>query len=454
MNRLTLFQWLAFLALNAVVIYVFCLALFAPPSDAKKALLPGTTTHGHYQIEMDCSACHTPGLGIDQESCLQCHEQELKEARDTHPASKFNDPTNATRLEILDAQKCTTCHREHVEDQTSAMGLTLPEDYCYHCHQETLQTRPSHANLSFDSCSTSGCHNYHDNRALYENFLVKHYEQPDHLQTQLTPRRSSKRRTSQQLAEADFPRDMEVDPVYLEKIVEDWSNTAHASIQCTACHSPPTSSATENHWVTKLETGKCSECHLPEHEGFLAGRHGMRFSRNLEAMKVAEARIEMHSDASHRSLNCVSCHEDHRFDTKFAAVEACLQCHADNHSLSYKRSPHYALFNSETEGDGETGSGVSCATCHLPRIVGHGEEVTVQHNQNNNLRPNEKMARDVCMNCHGLQYSLNSLIDKDQIANCFTTPPRLHTNSLDMAKAWFDAKEKAKQERLRKRAEN
>lgn len=455
MTKLTILQWAAFLALNIVVISAFCYALLSPASGVKTGLLPGITTHGHYQIEMDCNACHTPGLGIEQESCLQCHEQELKDARDTHPASKFNDPTNATRLQVLDAKKCTTCHREHVEDQTLAMGLTLPKDYCYHCHQETLETRPSHANLPFDSCATAGCHNYHDNRTLYENFLVKHYNEPDHLDSQLNPLRQIALAKESVALAPDHPEELSIEPGKLATIIRDWSETAHADVNCSQCHGESNEiTGSTNEWVNEVDIGKCSECHGSEYESFIASRHGMRLSRNLPPMTVAEARIDMHVDATHRSLDCMSCHQDHRFDTQFAAVDACLQCHSDDHSLAYKASNHYALFVEESNGQAATGSGVSCATCHLPRIEGPKGKVTVQHNQNNNLRPNEKMIREVCMNCHGLQYSLNSMIDSDLIADCFNASPTQSSDSLQMAKEWFDAKEQAKQERLRKRAGN
>ena len=38
--------------------------------------------------------------------------------------------------------------------------------------------RPSHAGLGFAGCALAGCHNYHDNRALYEDFLVAHAGRP------------------------------------------------------------------------------------------------------------------------------------------------------------------------------------------------------------------------------------------------------------------------------------
>ena len=37
--------------------------------------------------------------------------------------------------------------------------------------------------------------------------------------------------------------------------------------------------------------------------------------------------------------------------------------------------------------------------------------MTVAHNQNNFLRPRDKMIRSSCLQCHGLAFSLDSLAD-------------------------------------------
>ena len=184
--------WVLFLLLNLIIAVYFLYALLAPASNLKSAWLPGQTTHGHYQIELDCNACHDPSANdsehtsanVMQDSCVRCHGEQLDIAQDTHPAKKFNDPTNADLLQVLDAQDCLSCHREHVPDQTLVMGLTVPADYCWHCHQDVADSRPSHQGMAFDSCATAGCHNYHDNRALYEKFLDDHYGEPDHLSVQ------------------------------------------------------------------------------------------------------------------------------------------------------------------------------------------------------------------------------------------------------------------------------
>jgi hypothetical protein len=64
----------------------------------------------------------------------------------------------------------------------------------------------------------------------------------------------------------------------------------------------------------------------------------------------------------------------------------------------------------------------------------HGSKrVTVQHNQNWNLRPNEKMIRPVCMQCHSLSFSIDALADKALIENNFTGQPSVHIESIDWA---------------------
>ena len=78
------------------------------------------------------------------EACRGCHDDELRAANDSHARSLFRSPRMAVYLERLDVR----------------------------------QARPSHAGLAFDSCASAGCHNYHDNRALYEEFLVRHAGRP------------------------------------------------------------------------------------------------------------------------------------------------------------------------------------------------------------------------------------------------------------------------------------
>ena len=68
------------------------------------------------------------------------------------------------------------------------------------------------------------------------------------------------------------------------------------------------------------------------------------------------------------------------------------------------------------------------------------EKAFVQHNQNDNLRPNEKMLRSVCLDCHGLEFSIDALADVELVKRNFRGKPSTHIKSLD----WAIAREKLK----------
>ena len=164
-------------------------------------------------------------------------------------------------------------------------------------------------------------------------------------------------------------------------------------------------------------------------------------------MTPADALIPMKTRAHDKQLGCMSCHGAHRFEPKRAAVDGCLSCHDDQHSLAYKASPHYSVWlkssgessygkDSSSKQKTEGTEGASCATCHMPRI-NHEQDgikrLLVSHNQNDNLRPNEKMLRSVCMNCHGLEFSIDALADPELIENNFKGKPGIHIESMDLA---------------------
>ena len=409
----------------------------------RRVFLPGTTTSGHYQIELDCNACHTPWMGVKEQACYDCHAAELKAANDSHPKSKFTDPRNADRLKLIRADNCVACHREHLPEQTRAMGVTMPDDYCYHCHQETVLEVPSHKDLPFDSCATAGCHNFHDNTALYNDFLLKHAVEPETKKPALLPQRNllaeflqsgtTKPKVRLSAEQADAPVAVKSNP----RVLDDWAATAHAAagVNCSDCHLVDDTSTRAKRWSDRLDHTTCAPCHKEEAAGFLGGKHGMRLARGLGPMTPGLARSPMKPEAAHRDLNCASCHTAHGFETRAAAVDACLSCHADPHSLAYKGSRHFQLWRDEGNGDAPAGSGVSCASCHLPREITGSDDrslARVQHNQNLNLRPNEKMIRAVCLNCHGLAFSIDALADAALVRTNFIGQPSRHVESIDM----------------------
>ena len=402
-------------------------------AEDKSVLLPGETTHGHYQIEMACSACHTEeekdniftSSGVPNSACNNCHGQDLNDFSDSHPVRKFKNPENAVFLEHVDALSCVACHQEHNAKITQEMGVTIPADYCAHCHQVTLDNLPSHQDLKFHTCATAGCHNYHDNIALAPSFLLKHYGESNNLEKQLVKEldalerwlsEGNKKRDSLTLAKADAP----APELQEESINQQWEHTAHAQagINCSDCHDHPQTGA----WIKQPDHTSCQTCHGTEVTDFLKGKHGMRLAQDLSAMTPELARQPMKESSAHRDLSCSSCHQPHRYDREFAAHQACIQCHDDEHTKNYESSSHFRAWAAELSNEAPERSGVSCATCHLPREERDGGMV-VNHNQNANLTPNEKMLRNVCMDCHGLQFSMDSLADQSLINRNFAGQP-------------------------------
>ncbi|MCW8884788.1 MAG: cytochrome c3 family protein [Motiliproteus sp.] len=400
----------------------------------KPDFLIGEASHGHYQIEMACESCHTDPFGgkeLIHDACLNCHQEELAAVDDSHPIKKFTDPRNADRVAILDARNCVTCHNEHQLEQTRAMGVTLADDFCFRCHQEIAEDRPSHQGMEFDSCASAGCHNYHDNKALYEDFLLKHQDEVATNTAATLPESTLSKRLPRKLALA--LSDANGETVDL-KINRAWAASDHASagVNCTDCHQPDNAKS----WQQNPGLEACESCHKDENKGFLAGKHGMRLAAELPAISPAQARLDFHQEADDHQLNCNSCHDPHQPDLQQAAVESCLNCHDDQHSRQYKDSPHAQLWQKELAGESTAATGVSCASCHMPReqkkIAGE-VQVMVQHNQNLNLRPNEKMIRSVCMNCHSLAFSIDALADPKLVSNNFNGKPGKHIASIEMA---------------------
>jgi len=452
--------WLLWLLLTIALGSWLLLTLFGGKEADKTVFLPGQTTPGHHQIEEACDACHGEAFSdIDaiQEKCVGCHGAALKAAKDAHPKSKFTDPRNADRIQALDARYCITCHVEHRPEITFDMGVTIPPDTCYRCHHDIAKDRPSHAGMAFDTCTSAGCHNFHDNTALYEDFLLKHADEaPTDVEGRLLV--SNLAEIAEQLP--DYPLDAwPIEPVGIgqqslpetitvdPQIAAEWLASKHAEggVGCNACHVPAASEDNpEPVWTDHPDHTACAGCHKGEVEGFLSGRHGMRLDvanlgRKLSPMTTDMALLPMQPDAAGRELTCQSCHGAHRYDSVAAQVDSCLGCHADEHSLAYKNSGHYRLWQAEVAGEAEPGSGVSCAGCHMPRVEkdyywGTFVHNEVQHNQSANLKPNEKMIRPVCLSCHGLGFAIDALADRELIRANFNHPPTVHIQSIELAK--------------------
>ena len=472
--------------LLVTLIAILTVATWMTVGGNRELLLVGKTTDAHHQIEMACETCHAApifsgtkaAVKAMNKTCRNCHEGELAKADDSHPRKKFRSPRMADYWEKLDARLCTSCHIEHRLEITRESAVTVAMNFCVACHSEGDQdvrlVRTSHSGLAFDTCATAGCHNYHDNRALYGDFLVKHAQEdwlaqsPVHKLSALFHVRENSEGKRLMQSDAVAPSASLAD----ETALSDWASSGHArtGINCANCHAPDVADESEKaeieaNWINRPNMSVCVDCHKGETKTFRQGRHGMRQhpkiaklrdtdsklkSVGLERftpemlkawisdptrplhMTVAESRLPMRKEATGKSLDCGTCHNPHTVDVKHAAVEACLTCHNDSHSQAYRDSVHHLLWKSEGTGEAAPGTGVSCATCHMVKIKQRGK-IATNHNQNDTLRPNEKMIRPVCLDCHGLSFTLDSLADDDLITRNFHGKPSVHVESIKWA---------------------
>lgn len=223
----------------------------------------------------------------------------------------------------------------------------------------------------------------------------------------------------------------------LDQITERWQISVHAlnEVNCASCHQESESNA----FVANPSYESCQSCHEDPVDTFLLGKHGIRLLEEESPLTPAMARLPMKHDALTKEMNCNTCHDVHSVDTVQAAVDACLTCHNDTHSLTYENSKHAELFLATKELPRPGPTAVTCATCHLPRTGFDQSDgttlVKVNHNNTYTLKPQDRMVGEVCMNCHGVEYAFNSIFDPELVKANFDRPPALSLETFDMMRA-------------------
>ena len=205
----------------------------------------------------------------------------------------------------------------------------------------------------------------------------------------------------------------------LDEINQLWQTSAHAltEVNCSSCHQDPET----KQLVVKPTQESCRDCHEYAVDTFLLGKHGIRTLEALSPLTPAMAHLPMKESAMDLQMSCNTCHDVHSVNTSQAAVDSCLMCHNDPHSLNYKNSPHAQIINISSLPRPNQDA-VTCATCHLPREK-VGSDLLVNHNNTYVLKPRDRMVKEVCMNCHGVEHSYNSIFDDKLVESNFAEPP-------------------------------
>ena len=226
-----------------------------------------------------------------------------------------------------------------------------------------------------------------------------------------------------------------IDQAQLNERKQLWQASAHAfnQVNCSSCHQDEQTKA----FVAQPNYESCQSCHEQAVDTFLLGKHGIRLLEGETPLTPDLARLPMQPDAHGLQMTCGTCHDVHSVNTVQAATDACLTCHSDSHSLNYTNSRHAELFGADRSLPRPSASSVSCATCHLPRhqtTLGDRSITLVNHNNTYTLLPRDRMVQEVCMNCHGVEYSYNSIFDDALVEANFDQPPTLSLETFDLVR--------------------
>lgn len=72
--------------------------------DSKKIFMNGELSVRHSFLETDCTSCHIPWNGVNNESCTKCHND------DKHYVENEPEDTNEP---VKQSPRCFDCHQEH-----------------------------------------------------------------------------------------------------------------------------------------------------------------------------------------------------------------------------------------------------------------------------------------------------------------------------------------------------
>lgn len=77
----------------------------------QRAVVPGDLSASHSRLDLKCSTCHSPLIGVARDSCVGCH------ALDTDLLRRQPTAFHA------DIQQCTGCHLEHLAGGRMPTGM-------------------------------------------------------------------------------------------------------------------------------------------------------------------------------------------------------------------------------------------------------------------------------------------------------------------------------------------
>lgn len=142
----------------ALVIAVVILTFWFP----NKFLSPGELIQGHQKLANNCSACHSPFMGINNQKCLTCHS--LDEISKDKKATQSPERGMALNFhKKLLTQECSACHSDHKgllynstrEGFKHSLLAAQTAENCNECHTKPNNSLHAQLGVNCVACHTT-----------------------------------------------------------------------------------------------------------------------------------------------------------------------------------------------------------------------------------------------------------------------------------------------------------
>lgn len=313
---------------------------------------PGPLIEGHKHLEQgDCLKCHSPGEGVTDKNCLDCHpsvQRERQSRRGFHGQVE---------------ERCITCHPDHrgrdfdgtrIDENSfkhETTGFALEGRHaviaCVKCHPAAdAPIAPKGGRHGGNSASCRSCHAKDD---------------PHHY----TGKRA-KIECGECHSHQSWTRDVRFDH---ERESGFRLDPTHARLACKTCHAPR-GAKTARYDFPGVKPDKCVACHR---DVVAMSRHPGLYDHDRSGFPLR---------GRHTEIGCARCHPADRPLGSRLPTRDCAACHA-------KDSKHAFTGKWAT---------TSCGTCHETRAWKRG--VRFDHQQASGFKLVGKHAEIACARCH------------------------------------------------------
>ena len=313
--------------MNKLKKYIIFLILLCAGS-VQAQLSPGPLIEGHKDLEgmFNCTQCHTIGNKVDNNKCLDCHDeiQDLMDDKRGFHASKE-----------VRGKDCATCHSEHHGRKFDAMRF----DQDNFDHDLTgYELTGAHGRIDCRECHKA---DYIEDKELRKRgdrtFLGLEHDcvscHEDVHQNTLSSNDCAKCHSTEEFAPAEyFDHDDTEYPL----------RGAHAEVDCIECHQKEMRNGKEFQRFAGIEFKNCVSCHDDVHEGNLGNdckqcHNEDSFTSMRRIKRFNHNRTNFPLKGSHKQVDCKDCHNlettlEQLFQDQIGiTTNDCVECHEDVH---------------------------------------------------------------------------------------------------------------------------